>query len=66
MDRWLCWIGMGVSGLFLLLFLLDLVFSMASIPFQPFSGIDPILDVLGMICSAVLFWLAYSAFRETR
>jgi hypothetical protein len=57
---------MGVSGLFLLLFLLDLIFSAASIPFQPFGGIDSVLDILGAITSGVLLWLAYSALRETR
>jgi hypothetical protein len=50
----------------LLLFLLDLIFSAASIPFQPFGGIDSVLDILGAITSGVLLWLAYSALRETR
>jgi hypothetical protein len=66
MDRWLCWGALGVSGLFLLLFLFDLIFSMTGLPFQPFGGMDTTLDVLGMLCSGLLVWLAWGALRETR
>jgi hypothetical protein len=66
MDRWLCWGALGISGLFLLLFLLDLIFAMTGIPFQPFGGIDWTLDVFGMLSSALLLWLSWSALRETR
>jgi hypothetical protein len=66
MERWLCWAALVVAGLFLVLFLLDLIFSLAGIPFQPFSGMDPVLDFLGAACSGLLVWLSWNALRELR
>ena len=66
MDKWLCWSALGVSGLFLLLFLCDFIFSFTELPLKPFGGMDSFLDILGVLTSALLVYLAYSALRETR
>ena len=47
MEKWLCWGSIGVAGLLLLLFLLDLF---TSIPFQ---GISPTVDIMGAICCGI-------------
>ena len=60
MDKWLCWGSMGVSGLLLLLFLLDLILSM------PFGGISKVVDVFGIIASGIVLFLAIDAFRDLR
>ena len=60
MDKWLCWGSMGVSGLLLLLFLLDLFLSM------PFGGISKVVDVFGVLASGVVLFLAIDAFRDLR
>jgi hypothetical protein len=60
MDKWLCWGSMGVSGLLLLLFLLDLFLSM------PFGGISKVVDVFGILASGIVLFLAIDAFRDLR
>jgi hypothetical protein len=51
---------MGVAGLLLLLFVLDLVLGI------PFSGINSIVDILGIIASGIVVYLAWDAFRDLR
>ena len=60
MDKWLCWGSMGVSGLLLLLFLLDLFVSI------PFGGISKVVDVFGILASRIVLFLAIDAFRDLR
>jgi hypothetical protein len=60
MDKWLCWASMGVAGLLLLLFLLDLVVKV------PFGGISMVVDILGLLASALVAFLAWDASRELR
>jgi hypothetical protein len=60
MEKWLCWVSMGVAGLLLLLFLLDLFLSV------PFGGISAGVDVLVVIGCGVVLYLAYDAFRDLR
>ena len=60
MEKWLCWGSMGVAGLLLLLFLLDLVLSF------PFGGISKPVDVLIILSCGVVLYLAYDAFRDLR
>jgi hypothetical protein len=57
MDKWLCWGSMGVAGLLLLLFLLDLF---SGIPFGGFR----VVDVFGILASGVVGYLAWDASRE--
>jgi hypothetical protein len=60
MEKWLCWISMGVAGLLFLLFLLDFFLSF------PFSGVSPLIDILGIITSALVFYLGYDAYKDLR
>ncbi len=58
MEKWLCWGSLGVAGLLLLLFLLDLFTSF------PFQGISPTVDVISILCCGVLGYLAWNALQD--
>ncbi len=60
MEKWLCWVSMGVAGLLLLLFLLDLFLKF------PFGRLDATVDVIVILCCGVVLYLAYDAFRDLR
>jgi hypothetical protein len=60
MEKWLCWGSMGVAGLLILLFLLDLF---TQIPFGRLSGT---VDVLVILSCGVVFYLAWDAYRDLR
>jgi hypothetical protein len=60
MEKWFCWGSMGVAGLLLLLFLLDLFLGF------PFGGISKTVDVLIILSCGVVLYLAYDAFRDLR
>jgi hypothetical protein len=60
MEKWLCWGSMGVSGFLLLLFLLDLILKF------PFSGLSPVVDIIGILASAAVCYLAWDAFKDVR
>jgi hypothetical protein len=59
MEKWLCWGSIGVSGLLLLLFLLDMIVSF------PFGG-NVGVDIFGMIACAVVLFLGWDAWRDLR
>ena len=60
MEKWLCFGSMGVAGLLLLLFLLDMVVAI------PFGRISIAVDVFGILASGVVLYLAYDAFKDLR
>ena len=60
MEKWLCWGSMGVAGLMLLLFILDLAFKI------PFGGISMPVDILSIVCSALVLYLGFDASRDLR
>jgi hypothetical protein len=60
MEKWLCWGSMGVAGLMLLLFVLDLAFTV------PFGGISKAVDILSIVCSALVLYLGWDASRDLR
>ncbi len=60
MEKWLCWISMGVAGLLLLLFALDLFLKI------PFSQVSTTVDILGIVTSGLVFYLAWDAYRDLR
>jgi hypothetical protein len=60
MEKWFCWVSMGVSGLLLLLFALDLFLSV------PFGGISKAVDVLVLIACSVVLYLSWDASRDLR
>jgi len=60
MEKWLCWVSMGVAGLLLLLFLLDVVLAF------PFSKVSTVVDIIGILTSGLVLYLAYDAYRDVR
>jgi hypothetical protein len=60
MEKWLCWGSMGVAGLLLLLFVLDLVLKF------PFGGISTVVDIVSIIASGLVLYLAWDAFKDLR
>jgi threonine/homoserine/homoserine lactone efflux protein len=60
MEKWLCWVAMGVSGFLLLLFLLDLIIGI------PFSGMSSVVDIIGLISCAAVLYLGWDASRDLR
>ena len=60
MEKWLCFGSMGVAGLLLLLFLLDMIVAV------PFGRISVTVDVFSLLASGVLLYLAYDALKDLR
>jgi hypothetical protein len=59
MEKWLCWGSMGVAGVLLLLFALDL---MLGIPFGQAGGIA--VDICSILACALVIFLAWDASRD--
>lgn len=61
MEKWLCWGSLGVAGLMLLLFGLDLA---AGVPFggTALSGMM-MVDIIGVVMSALLLYMSWDALR---
>lgn len=60
MEKWLCWGSLGLSGILLLLFLLDLILGF------PFGGIGLVVNIIGILACAMVGYLAWESFRELR
>jgi hypothetical protein len=60
MEKWLCWGSLGVSGILLLLFLLDMIIGI------PFGGIDWIVNIIGIIACGLVGYLAFESFKDLR
>ena len=64
MEKGLCWASLGVAGLMLLLFILDLIVGV------PFGGSDlsgmQMVDIFGILASGVLAYLSWNALRDLR
>jgi hypothetical protein len=60
MEKWLCWGSMGVAGLLLLLFLLDLFLQV------PFGGISRFVDIVSILASVLVLYMAWDAFKDLR
>jgi hypothetical protein len=63
MEKWMCWGSMGVAGLLLLLFVLDLI---VGVPFGGASGGSMVVDIVGVLACGAVIYLAYDAFRDLR
>jgi hypothetical protein len=67
MEKWLCWGAIGVAGLLLVLFLLDLVMMIADTPaYAPFGGVSGFIDVISIIGCGLLLYISFDALREVR
>jgi hypothetical protein len=62
MEKWLCWGSLGVAGLMLLLFILDIALGTSG----PFGGLSKTVDIIGIIASVVLGYLAWDAWQDLR
>ena len=60
MEKRLCLGSMGVAGLLLLLFLLDLIVGF------PFGGASWAVDVFGLLACGVVLYLGYDAYKDLR
>ena len=60
MEKWLCWGSMGIAGLVLVLFALDLVVGF------PFNQISTLVDILAILASGIVLFMAYDASRDLR
>ena len=60
MEKWLCWATMGISGLLLVLFVMDLVMRV------PFGGLNRIVDILAAVSCGLVFYLGWDAFQDLR
>jgi hypothetical protein len=58
MEKWLCWSSMGIAGLLILLFLMDMIVGF------PFGGISWAIDIVCILASALVLYLGYDAYRE--
>jgi len=60
MEKWLCWGSLGLSGILLLLFLLDMIVGI------PFGGIGMVVNIIGILACGLVGYLAWESFRELR
>ena len=60
MEKWMCWGSMGVAGLLLLLFLLDMFLGV------PFGGVSIVVDIVAVLACGIVLYLAYDALRDLR
>lgn len=60
MEKWFCWGAMGISGLLTALFVVDIAIGM------PFMSLSLSVDVLAIMCCAILFYLGWNAYQDLR
>jgi hypothetical protein len=60
MEKWLCWGSLGVAGISLLLFLMDMLLGI------PFGGIGYLVNGIGIVACGLVGYLAWESFKEMR
>jgi hypothetical protein len=60
MEKGLCWASMGISGVMLVLFLLDLFVGI------PFGGLSKVVNVLGVLACGIILYTSWDAFKDYR
>ncbi len=58
MEKWLCLATMGISGLLLLLFVLDFAIGF------PFGGLGKFVDIVAALSCGVVLYLGWDAYQE--
>lgn len=67
MPKALCLIGMVMAILVFLIFLFDIVFGMSGmLSYAPFRKASLTMDIVFLVASGLLAYLAYSTFREQK
>lgn len=62
MEKWLCWSALGVAGLLLVLFALDLFLNF---PFG-LNEVSKGVDIVVILACALLGYLGWNAYRDLR
>ncbi|MCI0639773.1 MAG: hypothetical protein L0Y72_08910 [Gemmataceae bacterium] len=60
MEKYLCWSAMGISGLLLVVFILDFVIGI------PFGGLSPFVSIVASLACALVFFLGWDAYQDVR
>jgi hypothetical protein len=60
MEKWMCWSGLGISGVVFLLFLLDLIIGI------PFGGISMAVDILALLACGLVGYVSWDALQDLR
>jgi hypothetical protein len=60
MEKWLCWGSIGLSGILLILFLLDMILGI------PFGGIGWTINILGVLACGLVGYLGWESYKELR
>lgn len=60
MEKWLCWGSIGLAGVLLILFLLDLILGI------PFGGIGVTINILGILACGLVGYLGWESYKELR
>jgi hypothetical protein len=65
MPKALCWTGMVIAILVLILFFFDLLFGLFGMTgLAPFQGTKKLLDIAFIICAAGLAFLSWTTLKE--
>ena len=63
MEKWLCWGSIGLAGILLILFLLDLIIG---VPFA-LAGTDRfVVNILGILGCGLVAYLGWESYKELR
>jgi hypothetical protein len=60
MEKWLCLGAMGVAGLLLLVFVLDLAIQI------PFGRLSSTVDVCTIIAAALVVYMGWDAYKDIK
>ena len=65
MPKALCWTGMVIAILVLILFLSDLLFGLVGMTgLAPFQGTKKLMDLMFIICACGLAFLSWTTLKE--
>ena len=60
MEKWMCWGALGVAGVLLLLFILDIALGI------PFGGLSIVVDILGIVVAGLVGYLGWDSLQDVR
>jgi hypothetical protein len=60
MEKWMCWSGLGISGVVFVLFLLDVILGM------PFGRLSVTVDVFAMLACGLVAYVSWDALQDQR
>ena len=60
MEKWLCWGSMGLAGVLLILFLLDMILGL------PFGNMGWLINGIGILACGLVGYLGWESYKELR